>query len=621
MDKKEENKNIKNIKSDGGLSSNLPMGRRGPMRHAHGAGEKAKNFKLGLKQLVNYLRPHKLSLLAIIFLTIASTFFGIISPKLLGDITNIIVDTFKLGIDYQAILNLVKILFILYILDFAFSYGQRWVVAGVSQRVSFHLRESISRKINKLPLRYFDKHQYGDILSRISNDVDTISQSLDQSLAQIISSVGRIVGILVMMLILSWKLTLIALLSLVFSLLATKLIVSKSQKYFLKQQKLLGGVNAHIEEMFSAHLIVKSFNGEDESIKNFNKVNEELQDSAHKSQFFSGIMMPVTRFIGELAFVVVSIVGAYLALKSQIKIGGIQAFIQYLRRFNHPIAQIANIFNVLQSTVAASERVFEFLDEEEELEDARELKKLKNVKGGIEFKDLVFSYDPGVQVIKNFSAKIEEGKRVAIVGPTGAGKTTLVNLLMRFYELDSGAIKIDGVDIRDMKRSELRSLFAMVLQDTWLFNGSIKDNIAYGASSVKEEDIWRVAKAARADHFIKTLPESYDLVLNEEADNISQGEKQLLTIARAMLLDAPILILDEATSSVDTRTEVLIQEAMKKLMKGRTSFVIAHRLSTIKNADLILVIDNGNIIEQGKHQELLARNGFYSSLYNSQFST
>ena len=482
------------------------------------------------------------------------------------------------------------------------------------------MRRQLSEKINRLPLSYFDKQTYGEVLSRVTNDVDTISQTLNQSLSQIVSSTVMVLGILAMMFSISWQMSLVALLVLPLAGGVVTLIAKSSQKQFLRQQTQLGELNGHIEEMYGGHQVMRVFNGQKKSLAKFSRVNDQLQESAWKAQFLSGLIYPIMNFIGNIGYVVMAILGGWLAINGRLKIGDIQAFIQYIDQFNQPLVQVANIANVLQSTAAAAERVFEFLDEPEEKAEGKNLVKLAHVKGEVEFDNVVFGYQPDQTIIKGLSAYIKPGQRVAIVGPTGAGKTTLVNLLMRFYEINSGAIKIDGVDIRQMKRSDVRQMFGMVLQDTWLFNGTIRQNLLYGNPTASEEEMVATAKEAHVDHFVRSLPGGYGMVLGEEATNISQGEKQLLTIARAMLARTPMLILDEATSSVDTRTEVLIQKAMDKLMQGKTSFVIAHRLSTIRDADLILVVRDGNIIEQGKHDELLKQNGFYAELYNSQFA-
>jgi ABC transporter, ATP-binding/permease protein len=508
----------------------------------------------------------------------------------------------------------------MYVLSAIFRYIQTWIMTQVTQTVTFRMRQQLSEKINRLPLSYFDKQTYGEVLSRITNDVDTISQTLNQSLSQILTSTVTVLGILAMMFSISWQMSLVALLVLPLASGVITLIAKSSQKQFLRQQTQLGELNGHIEEMYGGHQVMRVFNGQKKSIAKFSKINNRLQDSAWKAQFFSGLIHPIMNFIGNIGYVAMTILGGWLAINGRLKIGDIQAFIQYVDQFNQPLVQVANIANILQSTAAAAERVFEFLDEPEEAVESNNLVKLSSVKGEVEFDNVVFGYKPDQTIIKGLSAHIKPGQRVAIVGPTGAGKTTLVNLLMRFYEINSGSIKIDGVDIRRMKRNDVRQMFGMVLQDTWLFNGTIRQNLMYGNPKATEEEMVKTAKEAHVDHFVRSLPGGYDMVLGEEAANISQGEKQLLTIARAMLEKAPMLILDEATSSVDTRTEVLIQKAMDKLMQGKTSFVIAHRLSTIRDADLILVVKDGNIIEQGNHETLLKQNGFYAELYNSQFA-
>jgi len=595
-----------------------------------GAVEKPKDFKGTMRKLIRYLKPYHLLIFLVLIFAIISTVSGVFAPKILGDITNKIVagveamkdlnSSQNKGIDFAAILHLIKILIAVYLIDILFSYLQRWIMTGITQKVTFNLRKDISVKINKLPFSYFEKQTYGDILSRVTNDVDTVSQNFNQGLIQIVTATTTIIGILVMMIIISWQLTLVAVIILPISFILASFIIKKSQKYFLNHQISLGKINGHIEEMFSGHTIVKAFNGEEKSIATFHKINNKLYENAWKSNFFSGLLHPILNFIENSGFVAVSVLGGWLAIKGKMTIGSIQAFIQYLTQFTRPIIQTANISNVFQATAAAAERVFEFLEEEEEVPETSQPVLLKKVNGKVEFINVVFGYTPDKIVIKNFNAEIQPGQKVAIVGPTGAGKTTIVNLLMRFYDVNEGAIKIDGVDIRDLKRSDLRKLFGMVLQDTWLFSGTIEENIAYGKPNATHEEVVRAAQAAYADHFIHTLPKGYQMEISEEADNISQGEKQLLTIARAMLANAPMLILDEATSSVDTRTEALIQLAMDKLMKGRTSFIIAHRLSTIRNADLILVMNDGSVVEQGTHKQLLSQNGFYASLYNSQFA-
>jgi ATP-binding cassette subfamily B protein len=572
------------------------------------------------------MKPFWISIIFVFVFAIVSTVFAILSPKILGNMTNEIVIglTKSVQIDFSKIAYFGIELLILYILSATFSYIQGWMMTGVSQKITYRFRRDISEKINRLPLAYFDKRTFGEVLSRVTNDVDTVSQTLNQSLAQIVTSITMIIGIVIMMFTISWQMTLVSLVLVPLSFILIAVIVKKSQHYFKEQQDSLGELNGHVEEMYAGHNVMRVSNGEQQSIQKFEKINEKLYGSAWMSQFLSGLMMPIMTFVGNLGFVGVAVLGGWLAVNGKIQIGDIQAFIQYVNQFNQPIVQTANIANVMQSTAAAAERVFEFLDEKEEsVETDKKVMQesaTKSAKGSVDFDKVVFGYDPDKVIIKGFTASIKSGTRIAIVGPTGAGKTTMVNLLMRFYDVNSGAIKIDGVDTRDMKRAEVRKLFGMVLQDTWLFNGTIRENIAYGKPDATAEEIVAAAGAAHADHFIHALPQGYDLKLNEEADNISQGEKQLLTIARAMLIKTPMLILDEATSSVDTRTELLIQKAMENLMKGKTSFVIAHRLSTIRDADLILVMKDGNIVEQGNHKELLAKKGFYEELYNSQFT-
>ena len=648
----------------------------GPMGNM-GAGEKAKNFRGTMKKLVCYLAAFRWRLLAVAVLAVGSTIFAIVSPKILGEATNQIVKDYvsikaydtitkKLPADtklpsgttggdilnklpnkseienkipagqldairaldvtkrpafhFDAIGQIVLWLIGLYLLSATLRYLESWIMTNVTQKVTFQMRRDISLKINRLPLSYFDKQTYGEVLSRVTNDVDTISQTLNQSLSQIVSAVVMIAGIVAMMLSISWQMTVVALLVLPVSMGFVLLIAKKSQVQFTRQQTELGELNGHIEEMYAGHQVMRVFNGQARSLAKFTTINNQLHVSAWKSQFLSGLMWPIMNFVGNLGYVGVAVLGGWLAINGRLQVGDIQAFIQYMRQFNQPIEQTANIANVLQSTAAAAERVFEFIDEPEETREGRDLVKLEKVKGGVEFDNVTFGYNPGEPVIKGLSARVKPGQRVAIVGSTGAGKTTLVNLLMRFYEINSGAIKIDGVDIRQMKRSDVRQMFGMVLQDTWLFSGTIRDNLRYGRPDASDDELIATAKEAHVDHFVHSLPGGYDMVLDEEATNISQGEKQLLTIARAMLAKTPMLILDEATSSVDTRTEVLIQQAMDRLMKGKTSFVIAHRLSTIRDADLILVVKNGNIIEQGTHQALLDQHGFYAELYNSQFA-
>lgn len=648
-----------------------------PMGNNTSTGEKAKNFKDTIIKLMKYLTAFRWQLLTVIVFTISSTIFAIISPKILGGATNQIVKdyrdiktyelitknlpnnavlpnnttvndilnnlpnrseieskipadqlqtvlafnvtkkpTFHFDIIGQIILWLIG----LYLVSAILRYLGSWIMTNITQKITFKMRQDISAKINRLPFSYFDKQTYGEVLSRITNDVDTVSQTFNQSLSQIVSALVMIIGIMIMMLSISWQMTIVALLTLPISMSFVLVVIKKSQTQFMNQQIELGKLNGHIEEMYAGHQVMQAFNGQARSIKKFKTINNKLYKSAWKSQFLSGVMWPIMDFVGNLGYVGIAVLGGWLAINGRLQVGDIQAFIQYMRQFNQPIEQTANIANILQSTAAAAERVFEFLDEPEEAKENKNLVKIKKVKGEIEFNNVTFGYNPDKIIINNLSAHIKPGQRVAIVGPTGAGKTTLVNLLMRFYEINSGTIKIDGIDIREMKRSDVRQMFGMVLQDTWLFSGTIRDNLRYSKPDATEDEIIAVAKEAHVDHFVRSLPGGYDMVLDEEATNISQGEKQLLTIARAMLAKTPMLILDEATSSVDTRTELLIQQAMDRLMKGKTSFVIAHRLSTIRNADLILVVKEGNIIEQGTHQELLKQHGFYAELYNSQFA-
>nr|WP_243429277.1 ABC transporter ATP-binding protein [Defluviitalea raffinosedens] len=593
-----------------------------------GGFEKPKDFKGTLSKLLDYLRPYRLKLIIVMIFAIGSTVFSIAGPKILGKATTKIYEGVisKItgsggGIDFQYLLNTVLLLLGLYIISAVFSYIQGLIVTGVSQKVSYNLRKEISEKINRLPLKYFDSVSHGDVLSRVTNDVDTVSQTLNQSLSQIITSATTLIGVLIMMLYISWEMTIAAILILPLSMVLVLAIVKKSQKYFIEQQKALGKVNGHIEEVYGGHNIMKAFNAEKEVVDQFRKINKELYDSAWKSQFLSGMMMPIMNFIGNLGYVAVSILGGWYASRGVIEVGDILSFIQYIKSFTQPISQVAQISNVIQSTIAAAERVFAFLEEKEEGTESAKPVELDKVEGRVTFENVKFGYNEDKIIIKNFSADIKPGQKVTIVGPTGAGKTTIVKLLMRFYELNSGRILIDGHDIKEFTREHLRSHFGMVLQDTWLFSGSIMENIRYGRLSASDEEVIEAAKAAHVHRFIKTLPDGYSMMINEEANNISQGQKQLLTIARAILSDPRILILDEATSSVDTRTEILIQKAMENLMKGRTSFIIAHRLSTIKDADLILVMKDGDIIEQGSHEELLKKNGFYAELYNSQFAS
>lgn len=588
-------------------------------------GEKAKNFKKTMKTLIGYLAPYKFRLLAVFIFAIASTVFTIISPTILGDATDKVVEGLMsgMGIDFDGLFSILMLLLALYGMSLFFGAAQGWIMSDVSQKVIYDMRNRMSLKMDRLPLKYFDSKIHGEIQSRMINDIETVNQTLSVSLTQMITSFTSIIGILIMMLRISLLMTLTALIVLPLSMMVIRLVVSRSQGHFKNQQKYLGYVNGHVEEMYTGHDIVKAFNREEESLKTFEEYNDKLCESAWKSQFLSGLMMPVTNFIGNLAYVAVCLLGGYLAINGRISIGNIQAFIQYVRSFNQPISQVANVVNQLQSTAAAAERIFEFIEEEEETDlDVIPAKVIDadNVKGHVSFEHIHFGYTEEETVINDFSFDARPGQRVAIVGPTGAGKTTIVKLLMRFYELNGGRITIDGCDITELSRDNLRSMFGMVLQDTWLNNGTLRENIRYGRPDATDEEVEAAAKAAHIDHFIKTQPKGYDMEVNEEATNISQGQKQLLTIARAFLADAPILILDEATSSVDTRTEQLIQQAMANLMKGRTSFIIAHRLSTIKDADHILVMNHGDIIEQGTHSELLAQNGFYTGLYNSQFA-
>ncbi len=600
------------------------QGHMGGGRHMM-PGEKAKDFRGTMKKLLEYLGSYKIAILFVMIFAVGGTAFNIIGPKILGNATTEIFNGLVSrvsggdGIDFGKVGRILLSVLALYLVSAVLSFIQGYIMTGISQKMTYRLRKEISEKIGRMPMKYFDRMTHGEILSRITNDVDTLGQSLNQSATQVITSVTTIIGVLVMMLSISPLMTVIAILILPLSMCLISVIVKHSQRYFKDQQEYLGHINGQVEEVYSGHNIVKAFNKEEDIIKTFNGTNTILYQSAWKSQFFSGMMMPIMQFVGNLGYVAVSILGGYLAIRNTIQVGDIQSFIQYVRQFTQPIQQVAQVANMLQSTAAASERVFEFLDEEEEEQTVPNPVSTENLEGRVEFDHVHFGYNPDHIIINDFNAKVEPGQKIAIVGPTGAGKTTMVKLLMRFYDVNSGSIKIDGHDLRDFNRGELRRMFGMVLQDTWLFNGTIEENIRYGRLTATHEEVVEAAKAAYVHRFVQTLPGGYDMVLNEEASNVSQGQKQLLTIARAILADPRILILDEATSSVDTRTEVRIQKAMDNLMKGRTSFIIAHRLSTIRDADMILVMKDGDIIEQGRHEELLARNSFYAELYNSQF--
>ena len=601
------------------------MARRGRMGRGVAPTEKAKDFKGTMKKLFNYIKPFKFTFLIGILCAVVSVCIMVIGPKIQGNIITEIAEGFMNkvqgngGIDFDAIKKTCALLLAIYAMSTAFSYLQGWLMSGVSNKMGYQLRKEMNQKIDKLPLSYFDKNSHGDILSRFTNDVDTLVQSLNQSLSTMVSSIVQIIGFLVMMLSISWKMTLMALVVIPLSMILVMVVVKKSQRYFKAQQKSLGLVNGHIEEMYAAHTIVKAFNGEEDSLKSFKDYNNQLYTSAWKSQFLSGLMMPLTNLIGNIGYVGVCILGGYLTIHGEIAVGDIQSFITYTRNFTQPISQISQSMNMLQSTAAAAERVFEFLASEEEVAEVQNPVVFEDVQGQVTFENVCFGYDPSKIVINDFSMYIKPGQTTAIVGPTGAGKTTIVKLLMRFYELNAGAIYIDGHNITDYTRSDLRNMVGMVLQDAWLFEGSILENLRFGRPNATDEEVMKAAKAAHVDHFIRTLDHGYDTILNEASSNISQGQRQLLTIARAFLADPKILILDEATSSVDTRTEVLIQKGMDELMKGRTSFVIAHRLSTIRDADNIIVMDHGDIVEVGSHDELMKRNGFYTKLYNAQF--
>lgn len=610
-------------------TTNKPPRMRGPMgggpHGGHGPAEKAKDVKGTTKKLANRLSEHKIAIIIVMIFAIGSTIFSIVGPKILGNATTEIYTGLmnKIngtgGIDFAKIGKIILFALGLYAVSALFSMIQSYIMAGVAQKATYKIRNELTEKINKLPMKYFDKRTNGEVLSIISNDVDTLSTGLNQSITQIITSIFTIIGILVMMLSISWEMTLVSLLILPISAVILKKVIGKSQKYFVKQQEYLGHVNGQVEEVYGGHNIVKVFGRENEAIKEFEKDNQELYKSGWRSQFLSGLMHPLMNFVGNVGYVAVAILGGYFAVKGRITVGNIQSFIQYNKQFTQPIGQVAQISSTIQSMLAAAERIFEFLEEKEEVEDVKNPLSTDGLKGNIKFEHVHFGYDPEKTIINDFNADVKDGQKIAIVGPTGAGKTTMVKLLMRFYDVNSGAILLDGHNIKEFKRGELRKMFGMVLQDTWLFGGTIKENIKYSKPDATDSEVIEAAKAAHVHHYIKTLSKGYDAKINEESTNISAGQKQLLTIARVILANPKILILDEATSSIDTRTEQQIQSAMDNLMKGRTSFIIAHRLSTIKNADLILVMDHGDIVEQGNHEELLAKDGFYAKLYNSQF--
>lgn len=599
--------------------------RRGPMGGGMAPGEKAKDFKGSFGKLFNYIGKYKIAIVIVIVLAACSTVFSVLGPKIMGKATTALSEGLMRkiagtgGIDFDYIAKILLFTLGLYLASTVLSFFQGWIMTGITQKICYRMRKEISEKINRMPMKYFESRTYGEVLSRITNDVDTLGTGLNQSITQIITSMATMAGVLVMMLSISPLMTLIALVILPVSAALVSAVVKFSQKHFITQQEYLGHINGQVEETYSGHLVIKAFNKEEETIQRFNETNQVLYESAWKSQFLSGMMQPVMVFVGNLGYVGVAISGGILAIRGTIGIGDIQAFIQYVKNLTQPIQQIAQVINQVQSMTAASERVFEFLEEEEESQLAEHPASLEGLQGEVTFEHVSFGYRKDQTIIHDFSAEVAPGQKIAIVGPTGAGKTTMVKLLMRFYDVDSGSIRIDGQDIRDFNRRELRNAFGMVLQDTWLFKGSIMENIRYGRLDATDEEVIAAAKAAHAHHFIQTLPGGYDMELNEDASNVSQGQKQLLTIARAILADNRILILDEATSSVDTRTEIRIQKAMDNLMRGRTSFIIAHRLSTIRDADLILVMKDGDIIEQGNHEELMRQQGFYAELYNSQF--
>ena len=588
--------------------------------------EKAKDFKGTVRKLLGYVKPFKIAIIAVMIFAAGSTVFNIVGPKVLSKATTEIFNGLVSkvsggsGMDFDMIGQILLTVMGMYVLSGSFGFVQGWIMSGVSQKMTYRMRKEISEKIHRIPMKYYESNTHGEVLSRVTNDVDTLGMSLNQSITQLITSVTTLIGVLIMMLSISWILTLIALVILPLSTALVMIVVKKSQKYFKQQQEYLGHVNGQVEEVYGGHLVIKAFNREEKSLEEFERDNRILYKSAMLSQFLSGMMQPIMQFVGNLGYVGVAVVGAWLAVKGTISVGDIQAFIQYVRQFTQPITQIAQVSNMLQSMAAAAERVFEFLEEDEEENSAENPIAPEAIQGSVEFEHVKFGYDPNKIIISDFSASVEKGRTVAIVGPTGAGKTTMVKLLMRFYDVNGGSIKVDGYDIREFDRSSLREAFGMVLQDTWLFNGTIMENIRYGRLDATDEEVIAAAKAAHVDRFIRTLPDGYQTELNEESGNVSQGQKQLLTIARAILADNKILILDEATSSVDTRTEIRIQKAMNNLMKGRTSFVIAHRLSTIRDADLILVMRDGDIVEQGTHDSLIERDGFYAALYNSQFA-
>ena len=601
----------------------------GPMRHGPGAmavGEKAKDFKGTMKKLLAYMRRYLPSIVLALLCAVGGTVFSIFGPKILGQATTKLFEgviamlTGTGGIDFAAIGQILLFLAGLYVLSALLSYVQGWVMAGTATKVSYAMRTDISQKIDRLPMSYFDRVPHGEVLSRITNDVDMVTQTLNQSLSQVVTQLTMIVGVLCMMLSISPLMTLIAICILPVCLVIVMNVVRHSQKFFRRQQEYLGHVNGHVEEMYGAHVVVTAFNGQEESIEKFNGLNEKLYQSAWKSQFLSGMMMPLMNFVSNLGYVAICVLGGFLSLNGTITVGDIQAFTQYVRQFTQPITQLANISNQLQMTAAAAERVFLFLEEPEEVPDTKEPVPSSEINGSVYFAHVHFGYVPEKTIINDFSAIVQPGTKVAIVGPTGAGKTTMVKLLMRFYDVSDGAILLDGYDVRQFERGDMRSAFGMVLQDTWLYNDTIRENIRFGRLDASDEDVLAAAKAAQVDHFVRTLPQGYDTILNEDASNISQGQKQLLTIARTIISDPKILILDEATSSVDTRTELAIQKAMDELTRGRTSFIIAHRLSTIRDADMILVMKDGDIVETGNHNELLAKGGFYANLYNSQFA-